>query len=326
VLTAAQALAISNAMEALPNALDLNNPAYPCPTQPETGEFHVVWFSDQHLETWVTASELATNTKWLKNNKTRMNIQAVLCGGDMTDSIETHPTQQASHMTAMVNLATIPHLQAIGNHDYGDDSFRDSAIFNTNFPQSYYTGKSWWSGGFFEAGHTENAYMLLTIGAVDYIFLVLEFFARQAVIDWADALLTTHAARKAIIITHAYEYTDSTPYSVGDGFGPTDDAAITDSDYHWGDEIWTELLNIHDNVILVHSGHITPYARHVANSAGGQPVNQLLQNFQGGSGFENSCMRFMRFNPATETIYVETYSPVTNTRASDGGNKFTLTY
>ncbi len=326
VLTDAQVLAISNAMEQLPNAYDASNPAYPGPNPPLAGEFTIAWFSDPHVGTWVEQSEMPIMTAWLDKNQARHNIQAVLFGGDYQDSPD-QSADRAVFVDAMASLVDIPHLLAIGNHDYDLSPARNATTHNGVFGQSYYTGKSWWSGGFFEAGHAENAYLLLTIGAVNYIIISLEFFPREAVIDWADALLTTYAARKAIIITHAYEYTDNTPYSVGDSFGPDgENEAITDSDYHWGDEIWAELLNIHDNVILVHSGHVTPFAKHVTNSAGGQAVNQVLQNFQGGSGYENSMIRFMRFNPTSETIYVETFSPVTLTKSATGSNQFTLTY
>jgi hypothetical protein len=325
VLSAAQVLAISNAMEQLPIRYDAGNPAYPGPALPESGEFTVAFFSDSHVGSAISQNEIATITAWLSKNKTRRNIQAVLHGGDYADSVA-HSDDRAAFAAALASLAGIPHLLAMGNHDYDTaDGPRNSAIHNSVFGPSYYLGMSWWSGDFCKPTKSENQAILLTIGAVDYIFIVLEWFPREDVIDWADLLLGTYSARKAIIITHAYEYNDASPYTSGDSFGPDSQTEITDADYHWGNEMWTELLNIHDNVIAILSGHVGGVVRHVANSAGGQPVHQMLFNNQSDPAYDTT-IRFMRINPTTETIYVESFSPVTKTFNTNGENKFTITY
>jgi hypothetical protein len=74
------------------------------------------------------------------------------------------------------------------------------------------------------------------------------------------------------------------------------------------------MLKIHDNIILIISGHVTPPRLLVTNSDGGQPVNQTLFNLQGWTpGVDATFMRFMLFNPTNETIKVMTYSPITKT-------------
>jgi len=326
VLTEVQALAISNAMAALP--FDVTIPAYPAPIVGD-GEFTVVFMTDSHVGTWMTESDIQTTFDYLRDKQTGLNLQAVLYGGDYADSVD-HPDDRAAFVSAIGSIEDIPHLVAIGNHDYDyNNGPRNSIVHNGVFGQSYFTGKNWWSGGFFETGHSENSYMLLSIDGIDYIFIALELFPRQAVLEWANALLTAHAAKKAIIITHAYEYTDGTPYSEGDSFGPDGgQEGITDADYHWGNEMWDELIKLHDNVILVHSGHVNPCARHVANSDGGQSVNQVLANYQGdwGDHFFNTLIRYLIFNPTTETIRVESFSAVYRQWYSSPDHKFTLTY
>lgn len=259
---------------------------------------------------------------YLKNNADLLGLEAVLFGGDMTDDADTNAADQAAFVAAAANLADIPHLLAIGNHDYNAGT-RVATTFNTDFPQAYYTAKSWWDGGFYEADHSENSYLLLTIGGADYIVICLEYFPRDAVVSWASDLLTTYAARKAIIITHAYEYANGTPYTVGEEGGPN--GGVEGLDFNDGDDMWA-IFKTHDNVILIHSGHIWPEARHVDNSDGGQPVNQVLFNNQISGDWTTTGIRFMRFNPATETISVETYSPVALQKETDAANQFTLTY
>ena len=316
-LSAAQVLAISNAMAALPLPFDPAWPAFPGPIPPsiDLGEFTIVDIGDMHIGTWITQAQPEIMLKYLKDNATRLNIQAVLNTGDFEDNVD-HTDDMDIFVAAMANLAAIPHLTAMGNHEYDySGGPRNSSVFDHHIDASYYTDKSWWSGGFYETGKTANAYMLRTIGSVDYIFFNMEFFPRQGVLDWMNTLLTTYAASKAIINTHAYLYGDGTPYTVGDGFGPDgEQEGITDADYHWGDAIWTEMLKIHDNIILIISGHVTPPRLLVTNSDGGQPVNQTLFNLQGWTpGVDATFMRFMLFNPTNETIKVMTYSPITKT-------------
>ena len=211
------------------------------PAEPDAGEFTILYFGDSHIDTAVQTDEIVTMCDYIADHAGDLSIEMVLFGGDITDSIDGHPVELAAFVTALGALVDVPHLLAIGNHDYDSPGVaRDRTVFNANFPQAYYTGMAWWSGGFYD-GFADNAYLLRTIEGVDYIFIALEFFPRQGVIDWADALLTTYAARRAIIVTHAYEYSDNTPYSVGDPFGP-DVYPECGVDYHWGDEVWTELL------------------------------------------------------------------------------------
>ncbi len=178
VLTTAQALALSNAMAALP--FDSTS-LFPSAAPSETGEFMVAFFTDSHINqtgVGLTGSEIYTMTEYLKNSAAYLNLQLVLYGGDY-DNGYAETGEGAEFITAMGNLDNIPHLLAIGNHEYGDDSVRDAAVFNADFPQTHYTGKSWWSGGFYEAGHSENAYMLQTIDGTGWIFISLEMFPRR---------------------------------------------------------------------------------------------------------------------------------------------------
>jgi hypothetical protein len=324
VLSAAEALAISNAMAALP--FDVSVPAYPGPTAAAAGEFMLVWFGDAHVDNGVlgvSSAQLEQMMLYVKQHANRLGIEAVIFGGDYADS-PAHADDRAKFVASMGNIEDIPHLLAIGNHDY-DSPGRTATTHNGVFGQSYYTGKSWWSGGFYEAGHSENAYLLLTLDSVDYIIVALELFPRAAVMTWLDGLLTTYAARKAIIITHGCEDSDGTLMTDDDGYGPSTYVAICGADYNSGEGMWNT-IKTHDNVILVQSGHVVPPARHAANSDGGQPVNHVLFNVQGLEGLENSLMRFMIFNPTAETIKVETYSSITREKNTAANNQFTLTY
>jgi hypothetical protein len=279
--------------------------------------------TDFHVGSWVQKQEIDPMLHFISHFTDRLNLKAFFYAGDMSyiDS------GMAEFSATIPYLADVPHLFAIGNHDYdnNDCASRLSTNWHTIFPQSYYTGKSWWSGGFFEADHTENAYLLMTIDSVDYIFITLEFFPRDEVMTWVDGLLTTYATRKAIIITHAYEYKDGSLYADEDPFGPLD-YFPPEADFNSGESMWFTVINNHNNVILIESGHCGGAARHVANSSGGQPVNQLMMNYQGETGLPNTEIRFYVFNPTNETIRAQTFTPIDRTFLTDASNQFSLTY
>ena len=229
--------------------------------------------------------------------------------GDMTDTF-----------LDKLDAQNIPYLVCIGNHDYDTIATRTATAFNTALPQARYTGRSWWSGGFYDAG-SENAYLLMTIDSVDYIFLALEYGPRQAVVEWASALLTTYSARKAAIFTHGFLHNSGVRTTTG----TPDNPHVYWEDSHDGEELWTELVKVHDNVIWVQSGHhiqAPPYFAHREDASdGGQTVIQNMCNFQTVAG---GYMQFVTVDPVSEQLTFQTYSPPAGTTYADG--KYSINY
>lgn len=147
--------------------------------------------------------------RWIKDNQARYNIQTVLHVGDVVNdgSIDAEWTI-ADAAFDMLDAANIPYIQAVGNHDYDNGqtvgATRPVTKFNTHFGQSRYTGKSWWNGAFYEASHSENAYCTMTINGQDYLFLSLEFGARDAMITWANGIIAANPTKTVIIVTHSF--------------------------------------------------------------------------------------------------------------------------
>lgn len=226
----------------------------------------------------------------------------------------------------ILDAGAVPYLVAIGNHDYDDQAVtRGATSFNANFPQVRFTGQAGWSGGFFETGHSENSYWIKTIGNATYLFMVLEYGPRAAVIAWANTILTNNSDKTCILVTHSYMYRDNTRTGTGDQYNPKNNLADAED----GEDLWNNLVKLHDNIIWVQSGHdITGddgAAFRTDLSNGGQIVNQVLANYQdftnGGDGF----LRLLTFNPATKSIQVQTYSPLLGMFLS-GENSFNATY
>ena len=276
--------------------------------------FSVVVMPDPQNYAAYNPFEYYAQTQWIVNNQVAYNIQAALCVGDLVDTCSTAAQWVVADAAFdILDVAEIPYLAGIGNHDW--DSAKDATTFNANFPTTRYSTHDWWVGGFKDAGHSENGYFTLTIGATDYIFISIEDIPPAAAITWLDGLLTTHSAKKAIIITHAYLGT------INAGINNTRDAT--------GDAIWA-VAKLHDNVIWIQNGHVinNGYGRLVSLSDGGKEVNQILANYQsedgatGGSGY----LRLVTFEAAGGKIYTQTFSPTRQKLKRDDNHQFVLNY
>jgi hypothetical protein len=271
-------------------------------------------------------------TQWIIDNKDALNIVFVIHEGDIVDTWNNET--EWSYVNASMSLldGVVPYSVVPGDHDHqGEDPIGSTEYYEQYFPALRFTGYSWWGGSYGgnyggayneDYPHTNNNnYELLTIGGQDYIFLSLDFCPSQDEIDWADAVLTTYSERKAILTTHAlldgnadykgsadfWLYPDGTSNSTGDT-----------------SLIWYNLIRNHENLQIVLCGHMHEEARRTDDNLAGQPVHQLLANYQSRPNGGNGWLRIMRFVPAEDTVYVDTYSPYLNQYETDDDSQFTL--
>lgn len=239
------------------------------------GEVSLAFLSDTQSAAFVTP------LTWVANTADNLfpDAAATLHGGDICgDAL--NPAHWATMNTALtpIEAANKPFLFAAGNHD-ADDSAHDFTQFNAagHLPTTRYTAKSWWNGGFKDAGHSENAYFLFSGAGHDWIILSLEYAPNTAVVTWANSILTTYTNRKAIILTHAYLGPTGTRYSGAETYNPH---TITGPypNFYDGQELWDECLKLHANVVLVLCGHdaVTTPQYSVDTGVNGNRVHQLL--------------------------------------------------
>ncbi len=270
-------------------------------------------------------------TEWIQANRERYGIAAVFHEGDITN--RNTPEQWDNAQRAMrVLFGELPMIVAPGNHDMGpggNGSTHESLMSEYLTPDDFAKHRSF--AGTMEAGKTENNYSLFEAGGRKWIGIALEWAPRDRTVKWADQLLTRHADRAAVMVTHAYMYFDETkydyqvrqdqkwsPYNYGVRQSPE---GINDA----GD-LWRKLIDRHDNVVMVLSGHVLAdgAGRLSETTRGGNVVHQMLANYQmlaeGGQGW----MRLIEVLPDGETVQVKTYSPVLNQFNTDPQHQFTL--
>ena len=255
-------------------------------------------------------------TEWIRDNATAKKVKMVLHEGDLVNSNNSSP-EWVRAKNAMSKLVSLPYALSLGNHDYSGQ--KDTTFFNSAFPVSNFSGKSWF-GGVFESGKMDNAYYLFEAGGKNWLVLSLEYGPRQAVVDWAKGIVANNSDKLIILLTHAYMAPDGSRLGSGDAHNPHD----TLTDTHDGDELWEELVKTSRNIVLVLSGHVVDAARRVDTNNFGKNVYQILADYQSDTLGGNGYLRIMEFFPDQGKINIKTYSPWLNQYKTDDKNQFEL--
>ncbi len=277
-------------------------------------------------------------TQWIADNKQSRNIKFVLQEGDITGGNTAATWQVASNAMAILDTASVPYSLATGNHDYDQwipahqNSPGRDTLLNNYFPVSWYQAMSTY-GGVFEPGKTQNNYHLFSAGGKDYITMALEWGPRNETLAWADGVLTQHADRTALIVTHAYTYSDGTrydwaakgtaqnynPHCASYAFSTPHDGTENVND---GQQIWDKLISKHQNASMVFSGHV-PWAgaRQTVVGDHGQVVHEMVAAYHDPP---QGWVRLLEFNPDGETVQVKTYSPKLDQYMTDDSQQFIL--
>ncbi|MBN1853032.1 MAG: lamin tail domain-containing protein [Pirellulales bacterium] len=248
---------------------------------------------------------------WIRDNRDTWKIQVVLQEGDIVnnnntstptsgDQTSTQQWENAKNAMSILN-GEVPYIMATGNHDYGTTDSQDrTTFFNDYFHASDNPLVDPSQGGILkgvmEDVHLENAYYELEApDGRQLLIFSLEWGPRQQVISWANRVLSrsTYNDHMAMLLTHAYMYHDETRYDWNRNLDSDPDnnqggnphAYPTSGDTHDGQELWEELIRFHENIEMVHSGHV-----------GGDGVGYLE-----GTGADGTTVYEMLFNTQFET-------------------------
>jgi 3',5'-cyclic AMP phosphodiesterase CpdA len=253
-------------------------------------------------------------TAWILNNARSRNVRYVLHLGDIVN-VNSIPEWENARRSMAALDGKVPYALVPGNHDYGpggNAATRDTYL-NDYFHEEDY--RSWPTfGAAMEPGKMENTYHLFEAGGVKWIVVCLEWGPRDKVIEWANGIMSRHADRKGILVTHAYMNNNDLRYDHADKVNPqayNPHSYQTPGGVNDGEELWQKLVKKH-NFVLTFNGHVlgdgTGY-RTDSNDAG-TPVHQMLSNYQfrklGGEGY----LRLVEFQPDGKTVKVRSYSPV----------------
>lgn len=214
--------------------------------------------------------------QWILDNKESKKIECVIGLGDITDSNKTEQWTPAKNSISLLD-GKILYTLVRGNHD-------NAASLNSYLgTDAYYDQlKSRGESGVFQQGKLENAYCTFTVGETKYLIIMLDFGAKDDVLEWAGSVLEKYSDHRAILTTHAYMNSDKTTLDAKDKYAPT----TYDPSFNDANKMWDKLASQHENVILVLSGHI-PYDNIVTLQQKGKHGNTVTQMLIDPQGLDN---------------------------------------
>lgn len=271
-------------------------------------------------------------TSWVGENYKNLNMQFVLCTGDLVDQNDNvNPTGKEANQTSREQWTAvrnsfskldhkIPYVLATGNHDYGHVSaeYRSTQYDDYFSPEQNFLNKN----ALREVGPMLNGRSSLVNAVYEFepvkdkkiLVMVLEFAPRNEVIDWAKKVvdLPKYENHDVIVLTHVF-LNKKSERIVKEGY------KIEDANY--GEPLFTKLIQPSKNIRLVFSGHIgTPndWNGHLGfrqdKNAAGKTVTQMTFNAQAmGGGWHGNggdgWLRLLEFMPDGKTVKVKTFSP-----------------
>lgn len=273
-------------------------------------------------------------TAWIANNLDTLNIQGVLCTGDLVEQNDiavpdyvngdqTSQEQWQAVSNAFCRLDNkIPYILCTGNHDYG---YKASEVRRTYFHEYFPAERnSCWKKTLVAIGNNykgiptlENAAYELTTDTWGKLLIIsLEFSPRDEAIAWAKKIVNSpqYEKHKVILLTHSFlDYK-------GERFISEDYYPMRPANYP--EAVWQKLVYPSTNIRLVicgHECHITDYDEQVSlrmdNNQNGKSIIQMMFNAQTADGQWHGnggdCwLRILEFKPDGKTISVRTFSPL----------------
>ncbi|MCP4638990.1 MAG: metallophosphoesterase [bacterium] len=278
-------------------------------------------YSAEHWGNGDLRAYFYAQTRWINDNADDLNIAMVAHVGDITQTDYDPEWEIADKAFSMLD-STVPYILSLGNHDvgWGQNAAKSetSRVTNLNkwFPPSrFQENKLFNYGGNFDGGN-DSYYLLFEAGGIEFVILSLEFKPRDEVLTWANEVLTKHAERRAVVVTHC----------VISGDGTFNDMAHYHMPGNGGKEMWEKCFSKHKNVCLVLCGHIADQATTTLKGDHGNTVHIMLADYQhdhnGGEGY----LRILTVHPEANRIDVKTYSPFLRKYKTDKKQQFSLPF
>lgn len=303
--------------------------------------------SDQGSYTWILLPDLQNYQKfernqpilqlminWIKDQLTNLNIQLVLCVGDLVDrgnvlAYDALDKGNQSSISQWKSLSStfdklnglVPYILCTGNHDYGEKIAENRySHFNSFFPpqgnpltQSLLVEMAVNAQG---VQTLENAcYEWISPLGQEFLIFSLEFAPREEILSWAKEIATRHEYQDNIGVLLTHKYIDTTGLRLQEVKQKLVDASS-------GEEIWAKFVQPAGNIQFVFCGHVCHSPQHTGHVGYSTDVNcqneivhQILFNAQrvGGGHWGNGgdgWLRIIEFLPDKHTLKIFTFSPL----------------
>ena len=290
-------------------------------------DFTVVAIPDtQHyVDNASRAGTFTVQTNWIVNNRGPLNIAFASHLGDIVENQDQFEIewQRADASLTVLDINGVPYALSPGNHDQNNSGVAN--FYDQYFPPSRYLGRPWY-GGYMgqEAGDlnrlNKDNYNLFSVGGLDFLVIQMELDWPDYAVTWADKIIKRYPNRRVILSTHVYLNTSNARPS----------SAQFRSNGTSAEAVWQQIVKPNCNVFMVINGHYPGEGRRTDLNNCGQPVHQVLTDYQDRANGGDGWLRYYTFKPSENKIYAYTYSPTRNGGngefETDASSQFVLDY
>jgi hypothetical protein len=268
----------------------------------------------------MTAATFTAQTNWIVNNVGPLNIKFVSHLGDIVDNLQTEVQwQRADASMAVLDANEVPYGLAPGDRDQSPAGI--ATFFDKYFPLSRFIGTEWF-GGYLGAEPTDllnrlnkDSYQLFSAGGMDFLVIHIEHDWPGYAVTWADRIIKRFPNRRVILSSHLFLNEAgirplAAPFRGGNGTS--------------AETVWQNLVRPNCNVFMVISSHYAGESRRTSVNACGQPVHQVMVDYERRANGGNGWLRYYVFQPSRNTIAAFTYSPTLNDFEEDADSQFQL--
>ena len=262
-------------------------------------------------------------TRWVRDHQSSLNIAFLVHEGDIVQADATEEWAIAKEAMCILD-GKVPYCMCLGNHDMGfeksDNQYggnigvNRSTHFNSFFPREEFAKRREF-GGTFDANRHDNSWYHFEASGMNFLILSLECKPRNEVLDWANEVVSKHPEHRMIVLTHAYMNAKKSRNTGG-----------MKAEGNTGEQTWQKFVKRHPNIFMVLCGHHAGEALRTDNGDHGNPVHQILSDYQHLHNGGESWLRYMVFKPSENQISVYTYNPALDVFKEGTSSRFDIPY
>lgn len=268
------------------------------------------FYSEKYPDTYVQ------QTLWIRSRVKEDNLKFSIGLGDIVQNAKEEQEWINANRAASTLDGVLPYSMVPGNHDQASKDkmlTRDTSLYNKYFPVSRFAGEKWYGGHL--GDKNDNNFCFFEGAGKKFLVLSLEFHPTNETLAWAAEVCQKHPQHNVIVATHSYLGLKSRTPSPLKGYGLEGNS---------GDEMWDKLIRKQPNIFMVVCGHVGGVNMQTSKNDSGEPVIELLTDYQNLKNGGDGWLRTMKFVPAENKIYVTAYSPLLKEYNNDPKHTHTI--
>lgn len=249
----------------------------------------------------IDAAPVEASLRYLLDQAEEDNIVFLSHLGDLTQNGAVEEFTAISKAFGILDRRGVGYSVLAGNHDIksSTDDQRGASPYLDAFGPQRFRGRPTF-GGASPDGY--NTYHLFRAAGREWLVLALDWRLSAKGYAWAKDVIAAHPRTPVVLTTHELVVDDDTLSS-------------------YGQQLWDQLVDEHDQIFLTLNGHYWPAGRATRRNAAGNEVHLHLTNYQNRYFGGAAMIRLYHFDLDRNVIDVETVSPWILGRARKGLNE-----